>query len=213
MLASTIQKKVSEQFIVYRDADWAFYQSVLNDDRDFSKKIVFDGETVEMMTKSHEHESMSRFVHLIVVEVALALDVPIHSGGSTTLQREDLEKGLEPDECFWIAHALDMTGKKRLDLGVDPPPDLVVEVDVTHAVVDRADVYAAMGIPELWQCRLGRFRASKLVDGKWVPTEYSLAFPALKVEDIGKFVSRLWDEGQTRILRDVRTWAETLKKS
>jgi Uma2 family endonuclease len=150
---------------------------------------------------------------LVIVEIAFATGTPLHTGGSNTLQRSDLRKGLEPDDCYWIQHAEEIRGKTRVHLDELPAPDLVIEIDVTHTSVNRAEILAAMGVPEMWVWKLGRFSAFKLVDGVWTPTEYSVAFPMLKVNDISVFFQKLWDFRELEVLSEVRKWSSTLEKA
>jgi Uma2 family endonuclease len=44
-----------------------------------------------------------------------------------------------------------MSGRRRLDLSRDPPPDLAIEVDVTNSSLDRMSIYATLGVPEVWR--------------------------------------------------------------
>src|SRR5205823_2121961 len=79
------------------------------------------------------------------------LGMPLKHGGSTTLRRRLRQRGIEADECFWIANAHRMAGRRRLNLRTDPPPDLAIEVDVSHSSLDRLAIYAVLGVPEVWR--------------------------------------------------------------
>ncbi|MEM7204057.1 MAG: Uma2 family endonuclease [Planctomycetota bacterium] len=75
----------------------------------------------------------------------------VEGGGSTTWRREDLDRGLEPDECYWVENEPNVRGRRELDLRVDPPPDLPIEVDVHASSVDRVKIYAALGCRGGWR--------------------------------------------------------------
>ena len=77
------------------------------------------------------------------------LHLPFHLGRSTTLRRRRKQRGLEPDDCYWIAHASDMRGKTAFNSRTDPPPDLAIEVDITHSSLDRMAIYAKLRVPEV----------------------------------------------------------------
>jgi Uma2 family endonuclease len=124
-----------------------------------------------------------------------------------------LKKGLEPDECYYVQHAADVEGKDELDLKKDPPPDLAIEIDITHRSIPRLPIYAALGVPEVW-----RFDGLKLTvlilgdDGKYRPATSSLAFPFLPMETFSSFLLRLASEPQIAVLREFRDWVKTLQR-
>src|SRR5207244_6880756 len=91
-----------------------------------------------------------------IVKIALEeLDQDFVGAGSTTFKREDLKRGFEPDTSFYIQNAERVLGKKRLDMEIDPPPDIVIEIDVANNSPDKLSVYSALGVPEVW-----RYKAS-----------------------------------------------------
>ncbi|MGE3805852.1 MAG: Uma2 family endonuclease, partial [Gemmataceae bacterium] len=103
------------------------------------------------MSPLWEHENpasmLGRFVEVLTEE----LNLPCRAGGSMTLRRRRNRRGLEPDRCYWIASAPRLQGKTHLDLRVDPPPDLAIEVGVTRSSVDRMGIYAGIGVLEVWR--------------------------------------------------------------
>jgi Uma2 family endonuclease len=80
----------------------------------------------------------------------------IASYGSTTFRSKQKSKGLEPDECYYFREEARMRGRKRINLKKDPPPELVVEIDITSRSIPREPIYAAMGVAEIWRCRSDR---------------------------------------------------------
>ncbi len=85
----------------------------------------------------------------LIEAYADASEIHIAGLGSTTFQREDLEKALEPDECYYIQHAAETIGKERFDLTVDPPPNLAIEIDISPPDIARQPIYGALGVPEV----------------------------------------------------------------
>jgi Uma2 family endonuclease len=122
---------------------------------------------LEVMTISSDHEYFKSLIGNLISRLAEEHDIPIASFGSTTFRKKALERGLEPDECYYVANERRVRGKRRLDLRRDPPPDLIVEIDVSYRHVDREAIYAAMGVPEMWRFDGKRLRAFRLVDGGW----------------------------------------------
>ena len=100
-----------------------------------------------------EHDDPSQFLSDMVLILTLELGLPLKRGGSVALRRQLRRRGIEADSCFWIANAHRMAGRRRLDLRVDPPPDLAIEVDVTSSSLNRLAIYAALGVPEVWRAR------------------------------------------------------------
>jgi Uma2 family endonuclease len=104
--------------------------------------------------------------------------------------------------------------KKRIDLRQDPPPDLVIEIDVMRSVVNREQIYAALGVPEMWVLgRDAKLTAYSLVEKSWDPVERSTAFPFLRVEDLSPFTARIGVDDDTSVLADFAEWLEALKAS
>src|SRR5262249_8953494 len=143
--------------------------------------------------------------------LAIELNIPIVHLGSTTFRRKDLRKGLEPDECFYIQHELQMRGKDEVNLKKEPPPDLVVEVDITHHPIDRAAIYATLGVPEIWRYDGRGLQALQLgKDGQYHKIEKSLAFPFLRPAELERFLAMRY-AGETAMMRAFRDWVRAIE--
>jgi Uma2 family endonuclease len=136
--------------------------------------------------------------------------IAIARRGSSTLKLQPKRKGLEADQCYWVKNERAVRGVKRLDLTIHPPPDLVVEIDVTNAVVDREAIYAALGVPEMWHYEEAtKLTAWGLVEGAWQRIETSRSFPMIRVADLNEFLDRFAaGEEETAVLVDFRRWLE-----
>jgi len=135
------------------------------------------------------------------------------NAGSTTFKRENLERGFEPDSCFYVQHAGQIAGKKRLDLTVDPPPDLALEVDITHSLLDKLSIFAVVGVPEVWRYDGERVRMLALAGDSYVEREQSLAFPVLRSAHLGELLAASQQMPRTAWLRHVRAWAQASTRS
>src|SRR4051812_31112147 len=166
---------------------WSVYTR-LADFRDANRsgvKITFDQGRLEIMSPSFRHEKPNLRLGLIVVTLVEELGLQLVSARSTTFRQEQAEKGLEPDDCFYIAHAREMIGVEEIDLGVHPPPDLVIEVDNTSSSVPKEPIYAPMGVPELWRHDNGAVAIRVLQsDGSYTDGPRSLAFPQVFAADL-----------------------------
>jgi Uma2 family endonuclease len=210
MVIECIHPKKYPDSIVFSDVGWRFYRAMLREFDERPSRINYDRGTLEVMTLSIEHERYKMVLGLMLGTIALAFGVPMTNGGSSTLKRYSKRKGLEADQCYWIANEPAVRTKKRIDLRVDPPPDLVIEIDVMHAVVDRQNIYRSLGVPELWVLKTGGLAGLRLRDRKWEPLEHSLAFPALRIADLNPFVKRIGIDGDMAIVADFAEWLRTL---
>ena len=131
--------------LVLHGIDWRTYARLLRlfDERR-SIRLTYDRGNLEITTLSPEHENLNLLLNHLVVAAAEELGLEIASYGSMTMRR----RGLEADQCYWIANEARMRGRDRIDLRTDPPPDLVIEVDVSRSSMDRMTIYAALGVPE-----------------------------------------------------------------
>ena len=141
----------TQEGVILRGVSWATYQQLLADrGLHAGVRFAFDRGTLEIMAPNFEHEGINRLLAQLVIAVSLARNLDYLDAGSTTFDREDIDRGFEPDSCFYFEHAAHVRGKKIINLQTDPPPDLVIEVDITHPSLDKLPIYAALGIPEVW---------------------------------------------------------------
>src|SRR5690349_5989333 len=135
---ATVKTKSGEQRLVLYGVSWREYVGMLHA---FSERrgvrLTYDRGTLEFMTLSLEHERWRRYFNLLIQALTMEMGFPLFGGGSTTFRRRRKQRGLEPDECYWIASEPLMRGKTTFDLRRDPAPDLVVEVEVSRSVLSR----------------------------------------------------------------------------
>ncbi len=174
--------------IVMRGVSWADYEAQLRIIGERRIFVNYDRGVMEVLVPSHPHEVVADFLGLMVDILTEELEIPCEAGGSTTQRRMDLEKGVEPDRCFWLGdRAASMTGRRDLDLSVDPAPSLAIEVNHTSSSVDRMGIYAALGVDEVWRHDAG-LEFHKLQDGAYRHTEISANFPMLTLTDAARFL-------------------------
>ena len=203
----------SPQHLLLHGVSWEFYERLLKELDNRPLQVTFDNGNLEIMAPLLPHEKWKKRIGRMIELLTLELDIEMEPLGQTTFKREDLAKGFEPDECYYIQHAQVVRGKDELDLTIDPPPDLSVEVDITSWSIPRQPIYAALGIPELWRFENRRLIVSHLnADGHYVPAATSLAFPFLPIHEFERFLLRLADESQTKVLREFRDWVKTLTR-
>jgi Uma2 family endonuclease len=172
-------------------------------------RLTYDRGRLEIMAAlTLEHEDDTGFLRRLVEVLTEELNLPIKGGKSTTLRRQLLKRGLEPDECFWIANAAKMQGRRRLDLRRDPPPDLAIEVVVTHWTIDRMAIYAAFRVPEVWRLKRNVLRFFVLdEDGSYTQAEHSRSFPLVTPDDLMVFVQKAREAAnQNVVVGEFREW-------
>jgi Uma2 family endonuclease len=208
-------RTIVTQSLLLDDIDWKTYSRVL---RAFAEKpgirMAYDRGKLEIMAPLlFEHEDDSSFLGRAVEVLTEELRLPIKSGGSTTLRRQLRRRGIEADECFWIANAFRMKGKRRLNLRTDPPPDLAIEVDVTHSSLDRLSIYAALKVPELW-----RLQGNDLTfyvfttEGTYIVAEHSLAFPLITPATLLEFLDKARQAAdENAVVQEFRQWIRQAK--
>ena len=196
-----------DQTVVLRDVNWKTYEKLLADLADSSApRLTYDRGTLEIMSPTAEHERFNRLLASFVEEASIALGIDVESLGSTTFKREDLERGFEPDSCFYIGHSNHVLGVRTIDLANDPPPDLVVEIDITRTSVRKFPLYAQVGVKEVWRYDGETLFMSKLSGDSYIDIEESTSLPGLTVRDLTEFLDRSRTTRRRELIQNFRTW-------
>jgi hypothetical protein len=143
----------------------------------------------------------------MAVTLTEELGLTIKEGGSTTLRRRRKKRELEPDQCYWIASEPLVRGKLTINFRTDPPPDLAIEVDITHSSLDRMAIYAVLGIPEVWHFD-GHILPFRVLDssGAYVIASHSRAFPQVRPDDLTPFPAMRKQMDENEVIRQFRMW-------
>lgn len=205
--------KAPEHCIVLHGVAWDTYERLLRDHANRSvPHFTFDRGTLEILSPSPSHERLNRLLQLLLPVVAEATDSDLYSLGSTTFKREDLQRGFEGDSCFYVQNEARVRGKDRIDLPADPPPDLVLEVDITHSTLDKLAVYLAIGVPEVWRYDGGLLVFLVRERDRYVEQPASRAFPLIRSAEL----ATLLDEGRALTdmtwIRRVRLWTRSFTR-
>lgn len=195
------------QHIVFGDIGWEQFLAITNALGERSGlRIAYDGERLEFMTLSRRHERLKKLLGRLIEQLTLELNIPCESGGQTTFRSELIRRGLEPDQCYWIQHAEQLVEVDDWDPAVHPPPDLAVEIDVTASALDRPEIYARLGVPEVWRCDGQSLEALELgADGAYSEITRSLAFPFLEVASLQPFLHPA-GRHETSIVKEFVEW-------
>ena len=199
-----------EGVIELRDFGWKNYLRLyrLLEGRRSPKLIYLDGDLTLLSPISFEHEFSSRSLFLTVLEVALGLDIPIAYAGQTTFRRRSKRVAVQGDETFYLgANESLIRGKKRIDLRNDPPPDLAIEVVVTHPADKSVRIWKRLGVREIWIVNdRGMLILSRIDDGTYADVQVSLVLPTLSAVEIHDWATRSTATAENVWLLDLRTW-------
>lgn len=192
--------------ILLHGISWSAYEQILDALDDRPVRLTYDCGELEIMSPSERHERLKTLIGRLIETLTEELDIPIRSAGSTTLKSQLKQKGLEPDECYYVASEPRVRGKEDIDLEADPP-DLAIEVDVTRSCLDRLSIYAALGIPEIWRLEAGALRVLTLQrDGSYLPGETSSSFSFLSISELNRFLAARNETDETSWIRGFRVW-------
>jgi Uma2 family endonuclease len=196
-----------ERLVILTGVSWETYERLLAEHVESSgPRFTYDEGMLQIMVLSSRHEKPNRTLALLVEVIAEELGLDIERLGSTTFKREDLLKGFEPDSCFYIQRADEIEGKDKVDLAVDPPPDLVIEIDITSDSLDRFPIFAAVGVPEVWRFDGTHVEISRLEEGNYVKVDRSISLSVLTGDVATRFLEESKTEKSTVWLRRVREW-------
>jgi Uma2 family endonuclease len=168
------------QRIYLHDVSWEEFEQILlelGDKR--ATRIAYCAGELEIRMPLPEHERIKVLISNLLVVLLEELDLQWESLGSTTFKNSNMKTGIEPDDCFYLANCSAVIGKKRLDLNIDPPPDLAIGIDLTSPT--QLSAYEALGVPEIWRYQQGKLAIFTLAEGNYIESSFSSLFPSLPI--------------------------------
>jgi Uma2 family endonuclease len=194
-----------EQRVIFGNRSWQAYEQILSALGDHRlARLTYDKGTLEITMPSEEHEYLRAMLELFIRILVEELDLKMKTMGSTTLNYPNLQRGAEPDNAYYIHNQPQVAGK-TVDLALDPPPDLVIEIDIAHTDIDKLSLYADMGVPEFWRHNGQILRIYQLQDQQYAECETSLIFPNIPKSRLYEFLeAACLDEVQAS--RALRLW-------
>lgn len=194
------------QRVLLQNVSWQEFERILAELGDRrAARIAYENETLEIMTPLPEHEANKEVIGDLIKALLEELEVEFLTLGSTTFKNQQMLKGIEPDQCFYIQNESKIRGKKRLDLSIDPPPDLVLEIDLTSRT--HPSIYQGLGVSELWRFEKGKLQINVLRNGKYEVSERGEIFIALPIAQVISHYREQSDTiGRNAALRAFRQW-------
>jgi Uma2 family endonuclease len=193
--------------LVLRNVSWDFYEATLRETEGQHLYITYFQRMMEIMPPSNFHERYKSVIGRMIETLALELRIRLASCGSTTWRRMNVEAGLEPDESYYVQNEPRVRTNFHIDLANDPPPDLAIEMDYTHHVVDREQVYAALGVPEVWRFD-GKTLEVLVLDGSgsYQPASQRPAFPFLPMREFERFLLSSLETSEADTIFQFQDW-------
>jgi Uma2 family endonuclease len=208
MTTTLLPQKIYQ--VLLENISWHTYQALLKDiEEQPGIRMTYDHGILEIMAPLDPHEAYKKLLGRLVEAATEELNIEIRSLGSRTCSREDMARGLEPDQCYYIQHELAVRGKKQLDLNQDPPPDLVIEIDITNSSMNRMRLYEALQVPEVWQYDGRELTVYCLEDKKYEIRDRSKALPQLTPNQLVRFLKLAETMGETSLIRSFREWVRS----
>lgn len=194
------------QRVLFRQVTWAEYEAILVELGEHrSTRLAYSEGTLEIVAPLPEHEKAKVVIGDLLKALLDELDMNWESLGSTTFRREEMSVGIEPDDCFYIQNHALMIGRDRIDLTIDPPPDLAIEIDVTSKT--RLSAYEGLRVPEIWRYQNRKLQINVLQAGKYVELQASPTFPDLPVvAGISHYLEMSRTAGTAPAIRAFRRW-------
>ncbi|MBG0747718.1 MAG: Uma2 family endonuclease [Planktothrix agardhii KL2] len=194
--------------VVLYNISWQQFENLLiNLGQTRAARIAYDNGTFEIMTPLPKHEYYKEAIGISIQDIAEELNINYESYGSTTWKREARLAGIEPDNCFYFQNEAKIRGRLELNLNQDPPPDLALEIDMTHKSLNRFPIYARLGIPEIWCYDSGELKIYQLQQETYREVETSSVFPMLRVQEIPTIIEQYRLDGKLAVRRAIRNWA------
>ena len=181
-----------DHFVILRGVTWTDYQRLLEvrGDRSAPRITYLEG-TIQIMSPSREHESIKGLIGCLVEVFCLERGVEFSTYGSWTIEDEKSDRGAEPDESYVF----------RDDIAPERP-DLAIEVIWTSGGLNKLNVYAKLGVHEVWYWRKGTIIAYALEDGAYVERAKSDVLPGIDLVELVRYLDRPSTSAAMRDYRD-----------
>jgi Uma2 family endonuclease len=191
---------------IYYGVSWDTYLQLLKDLGDNrSVRLTFNRGVLEIMSPKRLHEQVTRLADMVVTLLAFELGMNVDNCGAMTLRVESAQRGAEPDSCFYIANEALVRGVDEIDLKVHPPPDIVLEVDITSPSLDKFGLYLAARVPEVWRYDGAHIGFHKLAGERYETASNSLCFPHLTAAMLERYLTVGRVQGSAAMLKEVKS--------
>jgi Uma2 family endonuclease len=199
-----------EQRVVMDDVPWSVYLGLVENSDGRHTRIAYDQGVMEITSPSRVHETESHLIGRMVETFTEEAGLPLDSVASTTFKRDDLERGFEADESYYIGNAAAVRGLDEIDLLIHPAPDLVIEVDISRSSMKKFSIFASLKIPEVWRYDGECVHVYVLNESEtYDAVEQSSVLPGFPVSDVPRWLAKWRTTDENELIgafrREVRT--------
>jgi Uma2 family endonuclease len=206
-MTALITKPIGENIVKLNSVSWSTFNHLLDElGNKRNQRLTYYDNILEIMSPLGIHENSNRFIESLISVIADELNLNLKKFGSLTLKSNQLRQAVEPDSCYYLDNEPLVRNKQHIDLSIDPPPDLVLEIDITSGSLNKLPIYANFGVPEIWRYdgrQLTVFLLEKEINN-YREVNQSKAFPFLTLSIIPELIQRSLSEGETAVLRKFR---------
>jgi Uma2 family endonuclease len=196
------------QQLLLEDVSWQQFENILTELGEHrAARLSYSHGFLEIMVPLPEHEKAKEIIGDMIKILLEARQIAFESLGSTTLKNEFMTQAVEPDACFYIQNQAAVIGKNRLDMSVDPPPDLAIEIDLTSRT--HLENYLILRVPELWRYVKQGLQINTLQGAKYIESDFSPTFPDIPIiELVNQYVQQSQVSGRTKAIQTFRNWLQ-----
>ena len=206
-------RPLAENRVLLHNVSWETFERLLDDVGDRRKTLFhYINGNLEIMSPLSLHEGSGRFFDKLLTIFVDELDIDMRCLGSLLMKIPELKIGGEPDSCYYIKNELTIRAQENVIVGQDPPPDLVLEVNITNPSDRRLPIYALLGVPEVWRYNGYSLEFLALQNGGYIAIENSLSFPTLPAAIIVEYVLKRLTLGESKTLKEFRLWVREIAR-
>jgi Uma2 family endonuclease len=208
-----IGRLTPEATLTLHGVSWQTYEDLLEAVGEAPPlRISYNEGVMHVMTISYEHEFFAECLSRLVDRVSIVNRIKIIFFGRATMKKQEKMKGAEPDASFYVKSSTALGNKFRLDLAIDPPPDIVVETDIFHDSQSKYPIYAALGVPEIWRFDGKRLTIHRLKNDRYEDSAVSAELPMLSADHLTQFLANAQEDDQDEALRAFEDWLRAQSK-
>jgi len=211
-MTTALSQSIAENIVLLNPVSWETFNQLLEElGNNRNQRLAYDQGNLEIMSPLGEHENNNRFIDDLIRVIADELGWNLKKFGSLTLKSEAFKQGVEPDSCYYLTNEPQVRNKQSIDLISDPPPDLVLEIDITKTSLNKLSIYANLKVPEIWQYN-GQELMVFILDtqsNKYQQLANSQVFPFLEINLIPQFIEKSLEVGETKALKEFRQWVRS----
>jgi len=212
MMTTALSQPIAENIVLLNPVSWETFNQLLEELGDKrNQRLAYDQGKLEIMSPLGEHENNNRFIDDLIRVITDELGWNLKKFGSLTLKSEAFKQGVEPDSCYYVKNEPQVRNKQSIDLKSDPPPDLVLEIDITNTSLNKVSIYGNLKVPEIWQYN-GRELIVFVLDqesNQYQNVTNSQVFPFLDMILIPHYIQKSLEVGETKALREFRQWVRS----